>query len=71
MAYTPRTVSFTLDEEHSAMLDAICLQGKISRSAMAKSLLCAVLDDDAAAHSAVTTDPDSNVIVVRHWRRRG
>lgn len=40
----------------------------MSRLEMAKSLLMAVLDDDAAAHQACGGDPSGNVIELRNWR---
>jgi hypothetical protein len=52
------------------MLDAICnaaRDGGATRSAMARSLLVAVLEDDAAAHQGCGSGPD-RVVYLKNWR---
>lgn len=63
-------ISFDLDDEQTAMLDAICTEagGAVSRPQMAKQLLVAVLEDDAAQHQANGSSDDHRVIVLRDWK---
>lgn len=58
-----------LTSEHVAMLDAICAEaGGISRTTMAKNLLVALLEDDAAAHGAFS-NPDEKIVILRNYLR--
>lgn len=59
-------ISLTLDDEQTAMLDAIRTEAQDTRSSVAKALLVAVLEDDAASHGASTSI--DNVVVLRNWR---
>lgn len=64
-------VQIELSPEHIAMLDGICAEaGGMHRRTMAKNLLIAVLEEDAAAHGAFG-NPDDKVIILRdHFRKK-
>jgi hypothetical protein len=62
-------IFFDLDDEHTAMLDAIQAEAGVgTRSGLAKDLLIAVLEDDAEAHGMSPQDPRTKVIVLQNWR---
>lgn len=60
-------IEFKLNDEHSAMLEAIVGQSGVSKSAMARDLLISLLEDDAAQHGAFGC-PDDKVIFLRNWK---
>lgn len=63
-------IGFNLNDEHTAMLDAIEVHAKTgSRTKLIKSLLIAVLEDDAATHGAAV-HPNAKVVVISDWRNR-
>lgn len=58
-------IHMMMDDEHFAMLEAICANGEIAPGAMAKALLYAVLEDDAAMHGASVED--NKVVYLRNF----
>ena len=64
-------VQITMDEEHLAMLDAMVAErgftSRTRRSHVAKLLLYALLEEDAAAHGSFP-NPADNVVIFRRVR---
>ena len=60
-------IEFELSDKHMALLDALCSTADVTRNEMARDLLIAVLEDDAAAHGA-NPSPDHRIIRLEKYR---
>ena len=61
------TIEIELSDKHMALLDALCSTADVTRNEMARDLIIAVLEDDAAAHGA-NPSPDHKFIVLQNYR---
>lgn len=64
-----RTLRVPLDDEHEAMLQAMCNEAGAHPVMLMRDLVYALLEDDAAAHGASVPN-DGRVVLLRDYRRK-